>query len=192
MTPSRKRPDRYGMQPPAGPPDGTERLSTDAELDVPLAWSPDGQARTTVDYLVGEGKLDRVEPDHAHARAFVAEARRHLESARTLVGTDTPLAFIAAYDAARKSLAAILADQGLRSRGGDGGHAVLLDAVRPQFPSERDTLKRFTWLRTTRNSTEYREPDQPVVTPLEVEDGIVASAAIVDLADRYLRQHGGG
>jgi len=180
VTPSRKHPDRYGIRSP----------ETRDPLSVPLTWSCDGQARTTVEYLVSEGKLDRVEPDHTHATAFVAEARRHLDSAHTLVDTDTPLAFVAAYDAARKALAAILADQGLRSRGGDGGHAVLLDAVHPQFPSERETLRRFTWLRTTRNETEYREPNQPIVTPLEVVDGIAAAGAIVDLADRYLRQHG--
>jgi hypothetical protein len=47
----------------------------------------------------------------------------HLSSARILSTTeDAAAAFVTAYDAARKSLSAMLAVQGLRARGGDGGH----------------------------------------------------------------------
>jgi hypothetical protein len=58
---------------------------------------------------------------------------------------------VTAYDAARKALTAILATQGLRAKGGDGGHTVLLDVVRPQFPDHRAVLLRFDWLRNVRN-----------------------------------------
>ncbi len=96
------------------------------------------------------------------------------------------MAFIAAYDAARKSLSAILAAQGLRASGGTGGHLVLLDAVRPQFPDHRRELQRFDWLRTTRNQSQYPDFDTPPVTAQDVSSAIPAAEAIVELARAYL------
>jgi len=45
---------------------------------------------------------------------------------------DAAAAFVTAYDAARKSLSAMLAVQGLRARGGDGGHRVLSELMQAQ------------------------------------------------------------
>jgi len=118
------------------------------------------------------------------------EARRHLASARVLAGTaDVSLAFVAAYDAARKALSAILAVQGVRAKGGEGGHAVLLDAVRPQFPSDRQVLQRFDWMRTVRNNTEYPDFATPSTSPEDVADARAAAQAIVDLAARFVTSH---
>lgn len=110
-------------------------------------------------YLVGSGRIEHVAPSAERARFLVAEARRHLASAQTLAATtDTSLAFLAAYDAARKALTAVLAVQGLRASGGDGGHAVLLDAVRPQFPSRKPVLQAFDWMRGRGTPRSTRTP----------------------------------
>jgi len=62
----------------------------------------------------------------------------HLSSARILATTeDAAAAFVTAYDAARKSLSAMLAVQGLRARGGDGGHRVLSELMQAQLPRHR-------------------------------------------------------
>jgi hypothetical protein len=96
------------------------------------------------------------------------------------------MAFAAAYDAARKALTAILATQGLRPKAGDGGHLVLLDVLRPQFPSYRKELLRFDWLRTVRNGSQYPDIDTAPVTAQDIEDAIMASCDIVQLARAFL------
>jgi hypothetical protein len=94
------------------------------------------------DSSLAGGQIERVEPNPAHARTILAQARMHLSSARILAGTeDTAAAFVTAYDAARKSLSAMLAVQGLRARGGDGGHRVLGELMQAQLPQHRHTAR---------------------------------------------------
>jgi len=147
-------------------------------------WEPNERG---IEYLIERGRLDRVTPRPETAEHLIAEARRHLASARVLAGTaDVSLAFIAAYDAARKALSAILAVQGIRAKGGDGGHAVLLDAVRPQFPDDRQVLQRFDWMRTVRNNTEYPDFATPSASQQDVADARACAEAIVELAARFV------
>ena len=77
---------------------------------------------------------------------------------------------------------------GLGTWGGDGGHAVLLDAVRPQFPSRRHELQRFDWLRTMRNSTEYPDVDTAPITAQDVSDAIKAAQAIYQIAESFVHR----
>lgn len=148
------------------------------------SWDPNVAG---IAYLVGSGRVERVTPSVERARFLVAEARRHLASARTLATTtDTSLAFLAVYDAARKALTAVLAAQGLRPSGGDGGHAVLLDAVRPQFPGHKPVLQAFDWMRATRNATEYPDADRPTASEQDVAEAMPEATAIVDLVEAFL------
>jgi len=143
-----------------------------------------------IDYLVERGRLERITPRRETAEHLLREARRHLASAASLAETeDTSMAFVAAYDAARKALSAILAVQGLRAKGGDGGHAVLLDAVRPQFPDQRRELQRFDWMRTVRNNTEYPDFDTPSATKHDVADAQAAAMPIIALAEAFVGSH---
>jgi len=154
-----------------------------AAITSKLRWEPNDQG---IDYLIDRGRLDRVEASPSTADHLLAEARRHLTSAKTLSATDdTSMAFVACYDAARKALSAILVVQGLRAKAGDGGHTVLLDAVRPQFPDNRRELQRFDWMRTVRNDAEYPDLNSQSVTVADVEEAQEAAAHIVDLAARF-------
>jgi len=149
-----------------------------------MLWEPNEQA---FNYLIERGRLERVSPRRDTAEHLIREARRHLVSASSLAQTpDRSMAFVAAYDAARKAFSAILAIQGIRAKGGDGGHAVLLDAVRPQFPEYRKQLQRFDWMRTVRNNIEYPDLGTPSATPQDVADGLEAATEIVDLAVDFL------
>jgi len=149
-----------------------------------LRWLPNDQG---IGYLVERGRLDRVVPSRRAGEHLVDEARRHLVSSQMLAGTDDmSMAFVAAYDAARKALAAVLAVQGLRARGGEGGHTVMLDAVRPQFPDQRRELQRFDWLRTIRNNIEYPDLSTPAVTIVDVTQAHAAATQIVDIAGRFV------
>jgi len=164
----------------AGAPE-TEITPTD------LGWQPNDQGLA---YLVERGRVEKVPPNAQHASHLLQEARRHLLSAATLsVTDDVSMAFVAAYDAARKSLSAILAVQGYRSRGGDGGHMVLLDAVRSQFPQQRVVLQRFDWMRTVRNSCEYPDVNTPAVSTHDVADAEESATAILELAVRFVSQY---
>jgi hypothetical protein len=76
------------------------------------------------------------------------QARLDLSSARILIDTNPIGAFMLAYDATRKALTAILANQGLRPIASEGGHAVLLDVVLAQLdPPLGDDLREFDWMR---------------------------------------------
>jgi len=111
----------------------------------------------------------------------------HLSSARILATTeDTAAAFVTAYDAARKSLTAMLAVQGLRTRGGNGGHRVLSELMQAQLPQHRRTVREFDWMRQKRNHTQYPDPDNPTATAKDVTDGIAAAQRIVELGERFL------
>ena len=200
MAPSRRRHRQSGgsadpPQPPtiepgvgSGADDAVGQIEPEPEL---INWTSNEQV---IDYLVGTRRLERFDANPQFAERLIADARRHLALTESVVARgehrDDPAgAFSLCYDAARKSLAAILAAQGLRARGGDGGHAVLFDAVRGQFPDASDTLLRFDWLRQTRNDAQYPGPETPSVNEDDVNTALPAAAQIVDLAAQFVRDH---
>lgn len=142
------------------------------------------QGRPVIEALIAERRLEAVDANRPHAEAMLDQARSHLASAEILAATDDQvMAFTAAYDGARKALTAILANQGLRPRGSEGGHAVVLEAVLAQLdpPMGRD-LREFSWMRRTRNDSECPSPDRPVATDQDVKEVIPAARKIVEIA----------
>lgn len=145
-----------------------------------LKWN---QGRTQIDALIAQKRLLIVEPNRDHAMAMIEQARTHLTSARSLRNDDPVGAFNLAYDAAKKSLAAILANQGIRAAGGEGGHAVLLQAAMAQLdPPKGKQLQEFTWMRQLRNDSSYPSPQTPVATADDVTAALPAAEAIVEIA----------
>ncbi|CAM3931713.1 hypothetical protein KIPE111705_32040 [Kibdelosporangium persicum] len=78
------------------------------------------QGRETVDALIARGAIEHVPASQETAEAELARARTHIASARQLLDSDPEGAYTLAYDGARRALAAVLQNQGLRatSRGG--------------------------------------------------------------------------
>ncbi|MYB08831.1 MAG: HEPN domain-containing protein [Acidimicrobiia bacterium] len=74
--------------------------------------------------------IERVKANLGAAGERVNDARRHIRSARLLAEDDTTLAMAACHDAIRKSAAAHMAANGLRTRGGDGAHRIALGYLR--------------------------------------------------------------
>lgn len=96
--------------------------------------------------------------------------------------------FTLAYDAARKALTAILVNQGVRA-GGDGAHAVLLEAVLAQLdPPLGVTFRPFSWMRPQRNHTQYPAPEHPVARAEDVEEAMPAAKAVIDAAAKVIDQ----
>jgi hypothetical protein len=150
-----------------------------------LRWE---QGRDVVDDLLARGSFTRVTPNRELANTLIAQARAHLASGAAVVDTDPAGAFTLVYDAARKALTAILVNQGLRA-GGDGAHAVLLDAVLAQLdPPLGTTFRPFAWMRPLRNHTQYPAPEHPVARAEDVEEAMPAARAMIDAAAKVIEQ----
>ncbi|MEI4273709.1 HEPN domain-containing protein [Klenkia sp. LSe6-5] len=147
-----------------------------------MRWT---QGRQEIDRLLADDHLERVPPNRKHADLLMAQARRHLASASKL--TDDPEAgYAVLYDAARKALWAILANQGLRPTT-RGSHLTAYQAVLAQLhPPLGEVLRPFDRIRRERRSAEYPNLDDPSLTAEDVVDDLPKVAAIVDVADRVL------
>ena len=73
------------------------------------------QGRAVIDVLLKQGRLTRVAPNRALAASMLIQARAHLSVSAVVMNLDPQGAFTLTYDAARKALAAILVNQGLRA-----------------------------------------------------------------------------
>ncbi len=106
--------------------------------------------------LLAQRDLEQVQPNLDGAEAFLRAAALHLNSALALADGDPEGAYTMLYDAARKSLVAVLLTQGLRPTT-SGGHRAVQDAINAQFtkPPPKDAFRPFARIRRTRNQTEY-------------------------------------
>lgn len=94
--------------------------------------------------------LERVAPNMPAAGERINDARRHVRSARLLAEDDPTLAVAACHDAIRKAITAHMAAAGLRARGGEGAHRIVLhdarhrlaDIVSPNDLSDADDIRR--------------------------------------------------
>ncbi|WP_236808213.1 hypothetical protein [Amycolatopsis albispora] len=88
--------------------------------------------------------------------------RTHIASARLLIDSDPEGAYTLAYDGARRALAAVLQNQGLRATS-RGGHIAVYEAVRAQLdPPLGSTLRPFNRMRIRRNEVaEKAIPNMP-------------------------------
>lgn len=72
------------------------------------------QGRAEIDRMLAAGELERVQPSREHADRLLGQAWRHLDSAEKTCESDPEGAYGVLYDAARKALWAVLANQGIR------------------------------------------------------------------------------
>lgn len=146
------------------------------------------QGRAQIDKMLSAGELERVHPSREHADRLIDQARRHLDSARKTGQCDPEGAYGVLYDAGRKSLWAILANQGLRPTS-KGGHLAVYHAVRAQLdPPMGQQLRPFDRMRRQRHDAEYPDVDTPDLTPDDIRDDLPKITAIVEIAERVLDQ----
>lgn len=146
------------------------------------------QGRDALDGMIARGELERVPASREHADLLLAQAKQHLESARTIAELDPAGAYQLLYDAARKALAAILENEGLRvtSR---GGHIAVREAVSAQLdPPLGGILRPFDRLRRRRNEAEYPSIDAPAFAADQVDRDRPKVRDIVDAAAKVLDQ----
>ncbi len=132
-----------------------------------VATPTDG--RSTIEYLLGRGRLERLDGKAAvdSAAAIIGRAARRLLTADGgLQAGDIEGAFTAAYDAYRMAAEALLARQGLRATGGDGSHMTVEDAISAQYaqPIPGFAKPTFERLRRTRHSAQYFDPSSAEIS----------------------------
>lgn len=111
----------------------------------------------TIDELLNQARLEKVEPDLSAALANLEEANRHLDSAALIMSGDAEGAYSLLYDAARKAIAAHMLANGYRaSRTKLGAHeatARYAEAViTGDYAADASALDR---MRRQRNRIEY-------------------------------------
>lgn len=136
--------------------------------------------------LIEEGELEEVEPSSEHAELLMRQAETHLASAPALLPADPPGAFAVLYDAARKSLGAVLAQQGLRATR-KNGHRATQEAIEAQLgPNAKTVVRPFRSLRIRRHDAEYPALDTPEVTVEEAEEALDDARSIVEAMRKFL------
>lgn len=144
------------------------------------------QGRPAVDRLIARGEIERVPASQQAAEGELRRSRTHVRSARELVSSDPEGAYTLAYDAARRALAALLQNQGLRATS-RGGHTAVYEAVRAQLdPPLGAVLRPFNRMRARRNEVEYRSSEAPSVTAEELTADLPKVEALIDLAEKAI------
>lgn len=139
-----------------------------------------------VERMLANHRLERVTVNVDHALSVISVAERHVRTARVIAETDDhAMTFTAAYDGARKALAAVLAAEGLRVRPVGGAHRNTGVAA-AGFVAD-DALGEFEWMRQVRNATEYPAEGRPTATSEDIAEAIEASEAIIAACARYVR-----
>ncbi|WP_285725870.1 HEPN domain-containing protein [Psychromicrobium xiongbiense] len=138
-----------------------------------------------IEQMVANRRLERVAVNREHAFSVMGMAELHVSTAAVLAQTnDHAMAFTAAYDGARKALAAVLAIEGLRVRPTGGAHRNTGSAAAVFVQDE--SLEEFEWMRQVRNATEYPDDDHPTATKQDVAEAIEAASAMVEACARYV------
>jgi hypothetical protein len=144
------------------------------------------QGRAEIDRMLADGELECVQASREHADRLVNQARRHLDSAETTCDSDPEGAYGTLYDAGRKSMWAILANQGLRPTT-KGGHLAIYHGVKAQLdPPMGQQLRPFDRMRRQRHDAEYPQIDTPELHADDIREDIPKIQALVDIAERVL------
>jgi uncharacterized protein (UPF0332 family) len=150
-----------------------------------MTWQTGQEA---INKLITAGELEQVTADDAIAQRLLDDASRHLSTAATAVITeDLSGAYQLAYDALRKSAAALLAAQGLRATS-RGGHVAIQDAAIAQFGAVVKVLRSFSRLRRGRNRFEYPDTDTSGPITDDVNDAIDVARQVHEAATKILTQ----
>jgi hypothetical protein len=125
--------------------------------------------------------LEQVKPNMAAAGERINDARSHVRSARRLADDDRTLAMSACHDAIRKSITAHMAFAGVRPRGGEGAHRIVLAYARDQLADvvASEDLDEADDIRRDRGLAEYGDFASRQLTPSRIK-------AAADVAERVV------
>lgn len=134
---------------------------------------------TEIEQMIKDEQIEEVVASAEHSQLLLEQADGHLNSAAPLVQSDPPSALTLIYDGARKSMAAVLAKQGLRATR-KGGHIAVQRAVGAQLGNQgRPVTRAFSRLRRERNDNEYPDVGHVPITDTEAQDALDGAKMIV-------------
>lgn len=136
----------------------------------------------TVERLLEQGHIERVQSAQADGDSWLSRARRGLDAARMIAEAAPGSSIILAYDAARQACVALLAQQGLRPTTA-GGHHAIEEAIRAQFGTR---LRAFGGLRRRRNELEYPAYPAEEASVGEAAEALETVAEIIDAVAQLL------
>jgi len=139
---------------------------------------PRGEAQ--VKQLIANKQLQQVIGGQANGEHLLQKASRTLETADGIAGQDPDSAYVLAYDAARYSATAILAQQGLRPTT-SGGHYAVEVALGAQFG---DGFRPFGAMRRRSNELEYPTGPGETTTLDEAQKAIQDPEGLLRAAQR--------
>jgi uncharacterized protein (UPF0332 family) len=154
-----------------------------------MATPSDG--RSTIEYLLSRGRLERIDATTAGAAAVAIierATRRLLTADGGLEAGDVDGAFSAAYDAYRMAAEALLVRQGLRATGGDGSHVTVEDAIGAQFAEQIPGFAKptFEHLRRTRHAAQYFDPFSAEISADDSTWALSTARTVVEAVERLL------
>jgi hypothetical protein len=141
---------------------------------------PRGEAQ--IEQLIANKQLQQVVGGQANGAHLLQKASRTLETAGEIVDQDPDSAYVLAYDAARYSGTAILAQQGLRPTTA-GGHYAVEVALRAQCG---DGFRPFGAMRRRRNELEYPTGPGETTTCAEAHKAIQGAEGLLQVAKQLL------
>ncbi len=137
-----------------------------------------------LDDLIAKSFIEPVEVDEMTARRWIEDARRHLQAAQAVESIDLAGAYVLAYDAARKSVAAVLLMTGHRVTNRPGSHqALALFAKTFAEDADEPALAQLDRLRRNRNRSEY---GSRTFGAAEVKEAIQMAGAILDVCAKRI------
>jgi hypothetical protein len=137
---------------------------------------------TDIDDLIAKRLIEPVEADHLMGMQWIEDARRHLQAAQAVEPIDPAGAYVLAYDAARKSVAAVLLMTGHRVTSRPGSHqALALFARTLAQDADEPALDHLDRLRRNRNRSEYGSRNFGAA---EVKEAIELAIAIVEACSK--------
>jgi hypothetical protein len=146
------------------------------------------QGRSTIDRMLSDREMERVQPSAGNATAMISLARQQAATASRLADQDPVSAVSVLYDAARRALTAILENEGLRPTS-KGGHIAVLEAVRAQLdPPMGKVLRPFERLRRLRNNLEYGVVAASVPDADDIGRDVPRVTDMIDLAERVIQE----
>lgn len=144
-----------------------------------MTWE---RGRAEIEHLLASGDLDQIHGAAAQGAALLASAEGLVASAHRELNANPEAAFALAYDAARKSCAALLAQQGLRTRSA-GHHVTTERVVRLQFGG---AFEDFAALRRRRAEIQYPRHPGDMVTTSEAAEALARADAILSASGQLL------
>ncbi len=141
-----------------------------------------GTGEATVERLLGQGHLERVQGARADGGSWLDRSRQVLEAARMVAAAAPDSGIALAYDAARQACLGLLAQQGLRPTTA-GGHYAVEETIRAQFGAG---LRAFGGLRRRRNELEYPQYPTEQASASEAAEALTTASEIISAAAQLL------